>query len=173
MLRIAGLLLFMKIFDYFGSYFISVYMMASIPIFEEQLNEPMDKFYFNGTFMTIANIIVSFFLVFKAELISKYLIKNDSDISIQLTKEELMKSILLIIGITWIAQFIYLLPDGIDYIMQLTQKLSGNKNIEVPDFSFTGYLIKTGLGLLFIFRVNNIINYLNQKIETTPVQQGT
>ena len=171
-LRFAGLLLFLKIFDHFGSYFLSLYMTSVIPIFEEQLNEPMNKFYFNGTFLMIANVIVSFFLVFKAELISKWLIKNDSEISIQLTKEDFIKSILVIIGVIWIAKSVYLLPDGIEYVIQLTRKLSGNENINVPDFSVPAYLIKTGLGLLFIFRVNKISNYLNKKTEKTTVQQG-
>lgn len=169
-LRFAGLLLFIKIFDYFGTYFLSVYMTAIVPIFEEHLNEPLNKFYFNGTFLTIANILVSLFLILKSELISKWLIKNDSEISIQLTREDLMKSILLIIGTIWIAKSVYLLPDGIDYVIQLTKKFSGNENIDLPDFSLATYLIKTGIGLLFLFRVNKIYNYLNKKIKTT-VQQ--
>lgn len=171
-LRFAGLLLFIKIFDHFGSYFLSLYMTAIIPIFEEQLNEPMNNFYFNGTFLTIANIVVSFFLVFKAELISKWLIKNDSEISIQLTKEDLIKSILVITGIIWIAKSLFLLPDSIEYVIQLTRKLSGNESTDVPDFSIATYLIKTGFGVLFIFRVNKISNYLIKKTEKTTLQQG-
>ena len=106
-LRLAGLLLFMKIFDHFGSYFLSLYMTSVIPIFEEQLHQPLNKFYYNGTFLIISNIIISFLLLFKAEAISKRLIKNDSEIQIQLTKEDLIKSVVLIIGITWVAQTIY------------------------------------------------------------------
>ena len=87
-----------------------------------------------------------------------------------MTKEDLMKSILLITGIIWIAKSIYLLPDGINYLIQVTRKLSGNENIDVPEFYFAVYLIKTGFGFLFIFRVNKIGNYLNKKMKTTDLQ---
>jgi len=168
-LRFAGLLLFMKIFDHFGTYFISLYMTAIIPIFEEHLDAPFNKYYYNGTFLTIANIVISFFLVFKAELISKWLIKNDTEINIQLTKEDLMKSTLQIIGIIWIAQSIYLLPEGVQFVLQFIDWLSGAEMVDIPTFALMSYLLKTVIALLFIFRVNKISNFFNRKIEKTSI----
>lgn len=162
-LRLAGLLLFMKIFDHFGSYFLSLYMTSVIPIFEEQLHQPLNKFYYNGTFLIISNIIISFLLLFKAEAISKRLIKNDSEIQIQLTKEDLIKSVVLIIGITWVAQTIYLFADALDYTIQLVKKLNGNETVELSNFPIIKYILKGIIAVMFIFKVQKISNYLMKK----------
>lgn len=163
-LRIAGIYLFTKIFDHFGSYFFSIYSTATMSRFDELLKEPIDKFYFTGTFLTIANIVVSLFLFIKADWISKKLIKSDKEIVTELNPKSLTKVILLTVAIIWLAISIYLFPDFIKYCVEMISKLSGNENAKLPDFPFANYILKTILELILIFRIEKISNWIVKKI---------
>ena len=163
-IRIAGIFLLTKIFDHFGSYFLSIYLSATIARFDEMLIEPIDKFYFTGTFLTIANIVVSIFLFVKAEWIAKKLIKTDNEIKTELNAESLTKVILLTVGIIWLAKLIYLIPDLVDYCYKFISRLNGNEEIELPDFAFANYILKTILTLIIIFRIEKISNWIIKKI---------
>ncbi len=163
-IRIAGIFLFTKIFDHFGSYFLSIFNVASMARFEELLNKPIDKFYFTGTFLTIANIIISIFLFVKAEWISKKLIKSEKEIITELNPKSLSKVILLTVGIIWLAKTIYLTPIFIEYCIELTSKLNGNENAELPNFAVANYILKTILALILIFRIEKISNWILKKI---------
>ena len=163
-LRIAGIYLFTKIFDHFGTYFFSVYGTATIARFDELLSEPIDKFYYTGTFMPIANIIVSLFLFIKADWISKKLIKKESEIKTELNPKSLTKVILLTVGVIWLAKMIYLLPDLIEYCTKLISRLNGNEEIELPDFAVANYFLKSILTLIIIFRIEKISNWIIKKV---------
>ncbi|NRD20943.1 hypothetical protein HNV08_12875 [Winogradskyella eckloniae] len=132
--------------------------------FETVFNEPIDKFYFTGTFMTIANIVVSLFLFIKAEWIAKKLIKSEKEIKMELNVESLTKLILLTVGVIWLAKLIYQIPDLIDYCIKFISKLNGNEEIELPNFAFAKYIIKTILTLIIIFRIQKISNWILKKI---------
>jgi hypothetical protein len=163
-IRIAGLFLFTKIFERFGSYFLSIYLTTAIGISKDSLNEPFEKFYYTGTFLTIANIIVSIFLFVKAEWISKKLIKMDKEIITELNPKSLSKVILLTVGIVWLAVSIYLIPSFIEYCVLLISKLIGNEDTKLPDFSTSNYILKTILALILIFRIEKISNWITKKI---------
>lgn len=163
-LRIAGIYLFTKIFDHFGTYFFSIYGTATMARFDELLSEPIDKFYFTGTFLTIANIIVSLFLFIKANWISEKLIKTDKEIITELNPKSLTKVILLTVGIIWLAKSIYLIPDFIDYCVKLISFLNKNQEVKLPDFPVANYILKTILTLLIIFRIEKISNWIVKKI---------
>ncbi|CAM1355954.1 hypothetical protein [Tenacibaculum ascidiaceicola] len=163
-LRIAGIYLFTKIFDHFGTYFISVYGTATMARFDELLSEPIDKFYFTGTFLTIANIVASLFLFIKADWISKKLVKTESEIKTELNPKSLTKVILLTVGVIWLAKMIYLLPDLIEYSTKLISRLNGNEEIELPDFALANYIIKAVLTLIIIFQIEKISNWIIKKI---------
>ena len=128
-LRIAGIYLFTEIFDHFGAYFFSIYGTATMARFDELLSEPIDKFYFTGTFLTVANIIVSLFLFIKADWISKKLVKTKSEIKTELNPKSLTKVILLTVAIIWLAKMFYLLPGLIEYCIKFISMLNGNKEI--------------------------------------------
>jgi formate hydrogenlyase subunit 3/multisubunit Na+/H+ antiporter MnhD subunit len=168
-IRFAALLLFMKIFEQFGSYFMSVYFTAIIPIFEKQLHSSIDKFYYNGTFLILSNILISCILFFKAEWVSSKLIKEDSEINIGLTPEKLIKVILLTTGIIWLATSIYLIPDLYEYIQSIIEKVNDEEPTKNGDFSPIYYLLKTLIALLFVFRVEKISLYLEKKMNTKEV----
>lgn len=163
-IRFAALLLFMKIFDLFNTYFFSLYYTAVLPLFQDQVHTPLDKFYYNGTFLLITNILISVVLFFKADRISTKLIKEDNHINIGLTPETLIKSILLSTGIIWLANSIFLLPDLYEYIQWAIAKVNHEElNYSKRDFSPIHYILKASIALLFIFRTNKVSLYLGKK----------
>ncbi|WP_298311347.1 hypothetical protein [uncultured Aquimarina sp.] len=163
-LRIAGIFLFIKIFDHFAAYLLSIYATSTMVRFDESLKEPMDKFYFMGTFLTLANIVVSLFLFVKAEWISKKLIKSEKEIITELNPKSLSKIILMTVGIVWLAISIYLIPEFIEYCIQLTSQLNGNEDADISDFSVVKYILKTIIALILIFRIEKISNWIIKKI---------
>ena len=163
-IRIAGIFLFTKIFDHFGSYFFSVFNIASLSRIDELLNrEPIDKFYITGTFLTVANIIVSLFLFIKAEWIATKLIKVDKEILTELTPKSLMKVILLSVSIIWFAMSVYLLPDFVEYCIELIKRIKGDEAQTTFRFSPAKYLLKTTISILIIFRIDKITNWILSK----------
>ncbi|HEU4716630.1 MAG TPA: hypothetical protein VFU15_02305 [Bacteroidia bacterium] len=170
-IRFAALLLFMKIFDQFGFYFLSIYYTALMPVLENQLHTSLDKFYYNGTFLLLGNFLISGILFFKAEWVSSKLIKVDSDITIGLTPEKLIRVILLTTGITWLAYSVYLLPDLYDYIQMMIAKANHLGFAKKVDFSPIYYILKTTIAFLFVFRVEKISSYLEKKMNRSEVRQ--
>jgi len=169
-IRFAALLLFMRIFDFFGTYFFSVYYTATIPLFEKELHTSMDKFYYNGTFLIVTNFLISGFLFFKAELIASRLIKENNNVDIGMTPEKLIKVILLSTGIIWLASSVFLLPDLITYIQILIDRFNHAHSSKKTEFSPIYYLLKTMIALLFIFRINKIVPFLERKMKANGQQ---
>ena len=163
-IRIAGIYLFTKIFDHFGSYILSVFYSANIASFDESLIEPIDKFYFTGTFLIIANIITSLFLFIKAEWISKKIVKTETEIKTELNAESLTKVILLTVGVIWLEKLIYLIPNLIDYCIKFISMMNGNEEIDLPDFEFPYYILKLILTLIILLRIEKISNWIIKKI---------
>lgn len=163
-LRIAGIYLFTKIFDHFGSYFFSVYATAAITNFDELLNTPIGNFVFKGTFLSITNICMSLFLFIKADWISKKLIKTDSEIKTELNPKSLSKVILLTVGIIWLAQLIYIIPDFINYCTTFVMMITSDEYIQLPNFAIANYLLKLILTLLIIFKIEKISHWIINKI---------
>lgn len=163
-IRIGGIFLFIKIFDHFGSYFFSIYSTAMFATFDEQLVGPIDKFYFTGTFMTIANILISLLLFLKADWIAKRLIKTDKEILMQLNANSLSKVILMTVGIVWLAQSIYLIPDFMDYWIELYAKLNGNDQAKVPNISVAKYILRLLISLILIFRIEKVSSWITKRV---------
>lgn len=159
-LRIAGIFLFAKLFEQFGAYFLSIFSIAVMT----ELGKPIDKFYFSLTFLVIVNIVFSLFLFIKAEWISKKLVKTENEIKTELNSKSLTKVILLITGVIWLAQTIYLLPNLIEYSGKLISKLNGYKDIEIPNFAFSSYILKAGMALIIVFKIEKISNWILDKI---------
>jgi hypothetical protein len=170
-LRFAGLLLFMKIFDHFGSYFISVYLAASFAKYDPQLEESISLFYFNGTYLVIANVVISSFLLFKADWLARKLVKRDETINLNFTPDNLIRVILLTTGTVWLATSIYQLPDLLSYGNKFILKLQGSPDVKLPDFSLAEYILRTLISISFIFGIDKISNYLESKVRSTTVQQ--
>lgn len=163
-IRVAGFYLFTKIFDHFGSYFFSIYLTATMARFDSLLVEPVDKIYFTGTFLTLANIALSIFLIVKADWISNKLIKTDSEIKTELTPNSLVKVILISVSVIWLAMTIYLLPDFIEYSIELVNRIRGHEVFSVSRFSPAKYLLRLAVAVYIILRIEKISNWITLKI---------
>jgi hypothetical protein len=162
--RFSGLFLFMKIFEHFGSYFLSIYIFATATeFFGEQQPSTLEKFYLNGTFLFIANVLVSFFLIFKADYLSDKLVKNDNELKINLTQDSLTNSILKTIGIIWLAYAIYRIPDCFNYLSVGINNFSENPHQKLPDFSLAEYILKSAIAVLFVSKSEKIVARLYKK----------
>lgn len=163
-LRIAGIYSFTKIFDYFGTYFVSLYGTAILTTVNKNLNDPVTNFYLTGTFLIFANIIVSLLLFIKADWISKKLTKKEIEIKTELNAKSLTKVILLTVGVIWLAKLIYQIPYLFDHCAKLISKLNENKKIEFFDLDFISYFLRTILTFIIIFRIEKISNWILKKI---------
>ena len=163
-LRISGIFLFTKLFDHFGFYILSVYMTTLMENFEDILTEPISKFYGSSVGLIILNIVVSLFLITKADWISIKIIKKDTEIKSEINVESLTKVILLTVGVLWLANLIYLFPDFVEYSYKSVSNISYGKNLELPDFKFSAYILKIILTLIIIFRTEKISNWIIKKI---------
>ena len=57
--RLVGFALFIKIFDFFGSYFMSIYMTSSIVFLDETSGtvDAFNKLYYTGTILAFTNLV--------------------------------------------------------------------------------------------------------------------
>lgn len=164
-LRFSSLLLFTKIFDHFHTFALtSLYRVFIDQLPNNPNSEPSPSFSIIWIVLFLSNIILSTILFFKAEWVTTKLIKEDSDITIGLTAEKLIKAILLSTGILWLSISIFSVADLYDYILFL---IAFTKDIDYhtkSDFSPIYFLLQTLFALLFIFRTDNISRYLERKI---------
>lgn len=162
-IRFAALLLFMKIFEFFGAYAISVFYTASLAFLSEKLNMPFDKFYLHGTFLLISNVVMSLLLFTKAEWISSKIIKDDKPIEIQLSAESIVMSILFSTGIIWLASLIYSIPDAYEYIQMMVARFNHETFDAKGSFSPMYFIMKIIIGLLFVFKVGPLTRFFTRK----------
>ncbi|WOI22129.1 hypothetical protein [Nonlabens ulvanivorans] len=162
-LRIAGIFLFTKIFDHFGSYIFSIWSISAMDILDKTV-EAMDRFYFSNLFLLVVNILVSFILIIKAEWIAKKLVKTEESISIDLNVKSLTKVILLTTSIIWIARSIYLLPQAIEFFYSFINTIFDNWKSSASDFKIMPYLLRFVLAIVFILRIDKITNWITKKI---------
>ena len=132
--------------------------------FDELLKDPIEKFYFTGTFLTIANIIISIFLFLKAEWISRKLIVREIEISTELNPKSLSKVILLTVAIVWLAESIYLFPDFIDYCLILIAKFNGDANVNSTNFSAAKYILRIIIAVSLVSKIEKISEWIIRKI---------
>jgi hypothetical protein len=139
-------------------------MTTAIGELNEILTEPINKFYSTSIGIIILNIVVSSFLIIKADWISQKLIKKDIEIKTELNAESLVKVILLTVAVLWFANLIYLFPDFVEYSYKSISNLTSGKNLELPDFKFSAYILKIILTLIIIFRTEKISNWIIKKV---------
>jgi len=165
-IRIAGIFLFIKIFDYFGSYFMSVYSTATLAIMDSEGDEVVNKFFIKGSFLILANILVSLFLFLKAEWISKHLIKTDNEVVLELNPNSIAKAILMTVGIVWLATSLYSLPEFIGYLIKLIQKQNGTDThaLNIRDILAAKFILRTTIALLLIFKIQRISDWISRKL---------
>lgn len=163
-LRLSGLFLFMKIFDNFSAYLMSVYFTAVIPSLEKFLDTPIEKFYYTGFILIILNIIVSYFLIFKAEWITKKLIKREIQFKINLNSLELIKISFLFVGIIWISSSLLMFYDFIQYLNLKFNITDIDSTTKLGKFNIFNFILQITFGLILIIKNSKISNFFNNRI---------
>lgn len=158
--RLAGFALFIKIFDYFGTYFMSIFMTAMMPIVDEtnRLSDSFDKLYITGVLIALTNLFLALFLILKSDWIANKIIKKESELEIALTPRGILRIIIAAIGIIYCAKIIYAIP----YL--LNDVYSVYMYWEYPDgfgylASVFSYIIKAIVGIIFILNSDRISKF--------------
>ncbi|MGB3182019.1 MAG: hypothetical protein WBB45_11550 [Cyclobacteriaceae bacterium] len=126
--------------------------------------QPLDKLYTSAVVLIIANVIVSLFLVLKADWLATRLTRTDKDISVELTPLSLTKVLLMTVGTIWLAGSIYDMPDFIGALGTASSDQSGQVDTDTSVFPWGKYLLKTIISLVLIFKASALANLLTRKI---------
>jgi hypothetical protein len=166
-IRLAGIALFIKIFDFFGSYFMSIYMTFQLSVFEKAMGKDhsFSLFYTTGSFLAIANLILSVLLIFKADWIASRIVKTDSEIKFDVSVKSIMKIIIATIGIVYCAQSLYTLSSSIESVIYSYNK-NDEKSTGVIVVVLSKYFIKLVIGVFFIYKSDKISNFVLRKMKT-------
>ena len=157
LLRGAGLFVFVRLFDNFAAYVLSVYYSATLPVLQEQLQMPLTKFYFTGTVLLVLNIIISFLLILKAEWLSVKLTSKEAIVHIKISPVELMGVVIFIIGIIWLSSVLLLVPDLTDYLsFKMQDSLPPGSG---SAFNPAKFVVRLLLSIFFILRYHRIANF--------------
>lgn len=166
-IRLAGIALFVKIFDFFGSYFMSIYMATQLSVFDkttESLNS-YNSLFISGSFLAFANIILSVFLIIKADWIASKLVKTDSEIKFDVSTKSILKIIIATIGLVYCAQSLYSLSSNIESVIYSYNK-NDEKSTSLIVAVLTKYFIKLVIGMFFLFKSDKISNFVLRKMKT-------
>lgn len=163
-LRIAAIYIFITISDQFVSFFFSTYLAYSVVPINESKVIAIEKFYQSGVILITANVILSLFFFLKAEWIAKKVIPSEKEITTALNPKSITKTLLVLIGIIWLSKALYLLPDFVEYGIQLTFGLNGDESSNLNPSELVSYILKIVIALLFVFKVEQISNWILKKM---------
>lgn len=166
-IRIAGFALFVKIFDFFGTYFMSIYLTSQMLVLQEtnKIAHSFDKLFYSGTFITFANLFISIFLIIKANWIANKLVKNESEFKLDLNPIFIMRIIIASLGIIYCAHTIFNLPTNIENFMFVLKNNEKEMYIKVLA-GLTKFVLKAAIGVLFIFKSEQISKLALKTIKT-------
>lgn len=126
--------------------------------------QPLDKLYTSAVVLIGANVVVTLFLVLKADWLATRLTRTDEDISVKLTPLSLTKVLLMTVGTIWLAGSIYDMPDFIGALGTASSDQSGQADTDTSVFPWGKYLLKTIISLVLIFKAGALANLLTRKI---------
>ncbi len=165
--RLAGFALFVKIFDFFGTYFISVYASSTFLFYEEamgvKVENAFDKLYMTGTFMAFTHLFLALFLIIKADWIANKLVKSEREINFDLTPQNLLKIIIATIGMIYCIRTLYLIPTQLDDLRLMVN------HWEETDLRFNyiaqtlNYIIRGIIGLVFVLKAEQLSHFVLRK----------
>jgi hypothetical protein len=166
-IRLAGFALFVKIFDFFGTYIMSIYMTSQMAVFDEtkSMVQSFDKLYISGTVLSFLHLLLSLLLIFKADWIASKFVKNDSEIKIDLNTKSIMRFIISIIGIIYCAHTLFELPTIIGNLIEVLDKNMKDSYVYFLA-RLTKYIIKAVIGILFIYRSEQLSNFAMKKMKS-------
>ncbi len=70
----------------------------------------------------------------------------------------------MLIGIIWLSKALYLLPDFVEYIKRFISRLNGDEISKFSNFDVVSYILKIVIALLFVFKVEQLSNWILKRI---------
>ena len=163
-LRIAAIYIFITVSDQFAFLILSTYISLSMSPPEESSVIAVERFYQSGAILIVANVILSLFFFLKAEWLAKKVIPLEKEITADLNPKSLTKTVLVLIGIIWLSKALYLLPEYIEYGFQLAFGSNDGESSKVNLSELVSYILKIGIALLFVFKVEKISNWIMKRM---------
>lgn len=163
MVRIAGFALFIKFLDFFSSYFISVNNGTNLASVTD-MSEVYNRLFYSMIALTIANLLLSLFLIIKADWIANKLVKVDNNIAFDLSVKNVMRIIIATIGIIYCARTLYFLPKNIEvFITWLKLDSDYNYNMSLGP-GLLSSAIKAIIGVIFLFKSEQLASFALKRI---------
>jgi hypothetical protein len=158
--RLAGFALLVKIFDFFGSYFMSIYLTASMSVIDEThgMSDSFDKLFISGTILAFTNLVLSLILIFKADWIANRITKTEIDLNVDLTGKSIMRIIISAIGIIYCARTLYYMPNTIADILAFINWQSEDSKAYLIA-GVIGDIVRLLIGMLFILKSKQITQF--------------
>lgn len=165
--RLAGFALFIKIFDFFGSYFMSIYMSAQVAFMDESssIADSFNKLYISGTILSFANLLLSIILILKADWIAGKMVKPESEIKIKLTAKSVMRIVIATIGIIYFTKTLYQVPTIINNVIEVVNWDSDESYAHIIT-GFVSSTIRAVIGVLFIFKSEHLANFAMKRLKS-------
>lgn len=165
-IRVVGFALLVKIFDFFGSYFMSIYLSTQLAELDlAKTSDSFDKLYLSGSILSVINLVLSVVLIFKADWIAKKIDINENEIKMDLTPNSIMRIVIATVGIIYCARTLYITPiiiENLAIAINWKQSNSTPQNIG----GLTKYVIQAVIGVLFISRSEQISKFALKKMNT-------
>ena len=95
---------------------------------------------------------------------AKKVIPLEKEITADLNPKSLTKTVLVLIGIIWLSKALYLLPEYIEYGFQLAFGSNDGESSKVNLSELVSYILKIGIALLFVFKVEKISNWIMKRM---------
>lgn len=165
--RLAGFALFIKIFDFFGSYFVSIYMSSTMAVLDETsgMVDSFNKLYYSGTVLAFTNLALALVLIFKADWISRKLTKSESEIKIELTAQSVMRIVIATLGIIYLARTLYYTPNLIEDITSILNWKSDGTSVHHV-MNIISYSVRAVIGTYFIIKSEQLAIFAMKRIKS-------
>lgn len=162
-IRLTGLALFIKLFDYFSQYTISFYILldsSTILGRGEEFQHGFNSYLYWNVFTCVANLIISLLLILKADWFAQKLVKSDKEFKIELTVLNVMQLIIATIGTVYLAKSIIELPNTFFALKELVRnyEMDTDKTL-LNGGRIIAFIIKISIGCLFIFKSGPISRF--------------
>jgi hypothetical protein len=165
-IRLAGIGLLIKLFDFLGFYFMTIYMTTQIWMIGDSPTkaEGFEKLYFSGMIQFFLHLFLVVVLLTLADWIAKKLVKSDENLKIDLTPKSCMSIVISTIGLLYLVRLLYALPE---LIHDSYRELSDPESTQIPYIIFilSMYAIRALIALVLILKVSPITDFLLRKMK--------
>jgi hypothetical protein len=166
--RLAGFALFIKIFDFFGSYFMSVYLSVNIAILGESTESvnSFDKLYISGAILSIANLVLSLLLIYKSDWIAEKMVKSDSEIKIDLRPRSVMRIVIATIGLVYCAKTLFNTSYTITNMIEIVS-WDSDESFASKISDIIAYVVRAVIGVFFILKSERLANFALRRMKSS------